>query len=404
MFNRFQKAINARNLSGEVHSLFKKISSEVFDDFGGDAFLDELSEMIDKTLSKPPSKEKIFILPGFMGSKLSVKSNDATSSIPIWFDIPEVVKGNLGKLAWPSDSYLVDPTGALEIAYMRMLVHLCAKGFDVEILPYDWRLTPQMNADVLMPTIKKAGPASILAHSQGGRVARALCAADLDKKYIKRVVTFGTPHFGLYAPVEALAVQSRLMKLLALLDATRDAKDVAKDIVRSLPGLLELMPNPAERPQEQYFSNDYWPSSAVAINESTLKKAKASMASLVMPDDRFKNIVGCGRSTIVKASVRNDAYEFEYGDGDGWVPHNLCKIPNVDTWYTGSYHPFMANDINVINACADLVTGDVTSELPREAKAVNKVNLDFTYTPPETVISLFDIFSGMAKGRSQAST
>ena len=103
----------------------------------GDGLYDELTSLSRAPLRAQRSDQpKVFLLPGIMGSKLSVREADGGSDL-IWID-PYSLRYSLDKLRWPQDPDPVFGSGVLSSAYLRMKFRLRWMGHDVEYLPYDW--------------------------------------------------------------------------------------------------------------------------------------------------------------------------------------------------------------------------------------------------------------------------
>jgi pimeloyl-ACP methyl ester carboxylesterase len=232
-------------------------------------------------------------MPGFFGSKLGRESrfhwfgNDL-----VWLDPFNIARGGLGKLKWDPDDTRIKPVGAFHISYALMRLKLRAAGIDARYLPYDWRKSAALNADILMPVLQRAGNVSLLTHSQGGRVARVLAERDAGADLIRRIITIAPPHHGLYQPVRTLAVAEdfSLLNLLDWLDHTRSARDLVRDVTNDLPGLIEMMPLIDKRPGENFYDPDWWPAGAEIPPHEVFQAALAGARALPDPDARFVTI------------------------------------------------------------------------------------------------------------------
>lgn len=307
----------------------------------------------------------VFILPGFLGSKLSQRrATDPTRLDLIWIDPLRIKSGGLGKLKWERENTDIEAVGALHVGYLKMLLTLRSEGFNAQYLPFDWRKTPKMNAEILSPILRKAAKVSLVAHSQGGRVARMLTHEKYCGDRIHRVITIGTPHHGLYAPIRAMAVDSRLLNMLAIIDKTRSERELQRDIVKSQPGLLEMMPLLSKRPNEDFYNPKWWPIEAETPDHDAFAGAQAEATELPQLDERAAMIVGKGRRTTARCIKSKNGLVFKDGDGDGLVAFDLASVDGIRTWYTDAPHPFMANDQSVIGAVVDLLHTDTTDALP----------------------------------------
>lgn len=356
---------------------------------------DDLAALATRALATPDTDatgETVFILPGFLGSKLGRQSrwhwggNDL-----VWFDPFDIALGGLGKLTWDPIDTRIKPVGAIHRSYGRLRLELRAAGIDARYLPWDWRKSAEMNADYLSPILQAAGNVSLVTHSQGGRVARALAARDPNGALIRKVITTAAPHHGLYQHVRALAAPEdyALLKKIALLDLTRNAREIVRDITGNFPGSMELMPLIEKRPGEAFYDPAWWPDSAEIPGADCFADGEAGARALADPDARFAIIAGAGRDTPAHAVRNGDQLDFTHDDGDGSVARDLAEFAGVPTWYSGAEHSDMCNDKNVIRAVRDLLDGATTAALPTSAAAIPP-----TPTPPET---------GIVKGREVSS-
>ena len=357
-----------------MRSLSNRKERSNFRNYFGDEEFEKILKLANQVTSERSAshtvkpRETVFILPGFMGSKLAER-DDEDDSFPdlIWVSLSLLKKGGLEKLIWDPTENRIEPAGALHIAYLKMKWTMRLHGFNVRYLPYDWRLTPEMNAKVVTPILKKAGNVSLVCHSQGGRVARWLADQDKDRKLIRRIVTLGTPHHGLYSPVQALGVNLPLLDILSSIDQRRNRYEIVRDIINSLPGLIEMMPLPSIRPGEDFFNFDWWPGNNELPERAELEDAKTAALNLPELDDRAAIIIGTGRKTISGSTRLHNKLEFTSDmEGDGVVAFDLASVKDKPTWYTTARHAFMANDDDVIDGVMDLLQGDSTNALPTD--------------------------------------
>ena len=146
----------------------------------GDALYEDLSQLANAIGRQPPALErarrKVFILPGIMGSRLSVVSNGLQDLI--WIDPFDILGGGLRKL-WPAtEDTVIAATGTVFAPYLRMRLRLTLAGYDASFLPYDWRLSPADTGNALLGQMQARGYSDVvlLGHSMGGLVARAMAA------------------------------------------------------------------------------------------------------------------------------------------------------------------------------------------------------------------------------------
>ena len=198
-----------------------------------------------KTLGPPPplhrTSETVLLLPGFMGSTLGAPGEPA-----LWFNPLAIAGGQLPALRLPHSAHFV-AASVLPFVYWRLRWRLRAAGYRVHYWPFDWRLHPARNAARLLEElVAHAGPAvHLVAHSQGGLVAKQALQQDVAGRWVARVVTLGTPFLGTLAAQQALAGEAPLLRRLAWLDPRHTARELAHRPLASWPGLRALLPENA---------------------------------------------------------------------------------------------------------------------------------------------------------------
>lgn len=347
-------------------------ADELKRDFGAALYEDLQREA---SAGAPPSftesrREKIYILPGIMGSRLKVDRFFLDDLV--WIDPFDLALGGVRKLRYAADDQ-IQPAGALSIAYLRMKLRLRRFGHQVEYLSYDWRKPPAVEAARLVAELTADGgdPATLVCHSMGGLVARGMAALDVGGTLFKRVVTIGTPNLGSFSPVQAFVLQHGFFSKLGEIDRVHGPDDIMHRYVRHFPGLVEMMPDP-DMCDIDFFAGFDWPQSNVAPTRATLQAAFASKQALAAPDDRFRQIIGVGETTVVSARIANGRLAFSRtDDGDGTVPRTLSEMGGGAKYYTRGVHMWLCNLTHVIDGVHALVTTDSLAGNP-----------DFTQTPP----------------------
>jgi len=311
---------------------------------------------------------RVFILPGIMGSTLGLRRPGRPDDIK-WFDPAEIALGGLVRLALPSSRRL-EPLGVLLFAYLRLKLSLRAAGFDAEFHPYDWRHSVHEAGRRLAERIEHEPrrKVSLVAHSMGGLVARAALPYTGAER-LERVVQLGTPNGGAFAAVQALRGTYPLVRRLALLDLVHDARQLARRVFCTLPGLAELLPAANACEGFDPFKAADWPRGPRPKAELLTATLRARSA-LPPPDGRFALIAGQGRETLTGLRSRNGQFEFRASEeGDGTVPLALARMPGLATWITTQSHGAMPGDDLVTRAVVELLgTGDTTL-LPQDSAA-----------------------------------
>lgn len=337
----------------------------------GDPLYEELRILADEIAARPPGLERrrrpAYILPGILGSRLSVVANGVPNLV--WVDPIELVAGGIRRLTL-ADGDGVVATGTVFAPYFRMRLRLRLAGYDARFLPYDWRRSPAQTGRALMAGLRREGveDAVLVCHSMGGLIARAMAAEDPGRITVSRIVTIGTPNHGSYSPVEILALTHGMLNQVGIVDIRNSARDIAQDVLRHFPGLLHMLPDPAKRPDEDYFRSDAWPPSAVRPLKPALEAARRAVAELPPPDDRFFQIVGHGEETITTARQTADGFVFGVSrDGDGTVPRAFAEMGDVPRHYVPGTHGGLCNRGDVIAATIDLIGTGNTVALPTRA-------------------------------------
>ena len=125
----------------------------------------------------------------------------------------------------------VRPQEPIWMVYGNLVKHL-SSIFQVAPFPYDWRRSLAEEGERLaedlshvLDTMERSNlPVSIVAHSMGGLLARAMIASRPDvwqrmgKNPGSRLIMLGTPNNGSYAIAQILTGRDSLIKKLALLD------------------------------------------------------------------------------------------------------------------------------------------------------------------------------------------
>jgi pimeloyl-ACP methyl ester carboxylesterase len=338
----------------------------------GDRLYDELARLAQAIDHRPTpfeaTRRKVLILPGIMGSRLSAVEDGQPDLV--WIQPSDLATGGIAKIAWGAT---VVASGTVFAPYLRLRLSLTLAGFDAEFLPYDWRQSPGASARALMRHLRKndLSDVTLVCHSMGGLVARQMAAEDADRDVISMVVTIGTPNKGSYSPVQVFDLSHSLLGPLGLVDLHHDRRTLVEGYLRAFPGLVEMMPTPTARPSEGYFSKTGWPSAAVPPTPTALTSAKAAVAALPPPDDRFRQIIGTGERTVVSARKSGKVHIYTMSDdGDGTVPRDLAEMGDVPRYYCEGGHGWLCNKADVIAATIDLIHRGETSELPRTAPVI----------------------------------
>ena len=356
----------------------------------------------------------VFVLPGIMGSHLAIGENR------VWLDPFDIARGKFDLLTYGTPN-LVKAESPLWICYGDLVKHL-SRTHRVEPFPFDWRLSIFDEGKRLAAAIVKAldatektkSPVSIVAHSMGGLVARAMIAAHPEVwERIKgrpdgRLIMLGTPNGGSHAVTQVLTGRDSLIRKLALLDFTRKQRDLI-GIVAKFPGLLEMLP-----PLSSFdlFDAAAWQSLAAADPDkgtwhpptaSALKAARANrerLADSPIDPQRMLYIAGCAPATpvdltIADAGTGKRLVFHATPRGDGRVPWETGIPAGVRTWYLQASHGDLPSAEEGFDAITDLLRHGTTDRLPTAPPETRGVPERFEL-PPERE-PLYPDFTDLAR-------
>ena len=344
----------------------------------------EVSEIRDVETRRAPAgpPEAVILLPGLMGSLLT--SIRGVTSL-LWLNPLLILEGNSRYLDLNQDgtsdgSPMVHavPLSLEKLTYLKMAVKLRRESLLFEF-PYDWRLRIEKNAEYLAAAIEtwadgdKAMQFTLVGHSMGGLVARALVNGDRDRarKRIKRVITLGTPHFGAAGAVSDIMLGNRMM---AIASALNDNNDMRR-MLSTFPSVFQLLPAPPDLfPRDRHYpvNFDVYDEQAwrmASIRQEYLDGGKR-LHELLAGDDHpvpTVQIAGCHLDTIVDIER-----QFESGDkpklniirektgsdsGDATVPLWSARLPGAAMYYVQEVHRDLPKNGDVIDAVIDLAYG-----------------------------------------------
>lgn len=311
--------------------------------------------------------EKVFVVPGIMGSKLGVPRFAGLLNDVYWIDPIDISAGKLGKLKYPDGDTDVRAVGVILLAYLKIWCRLKIAGFDAEFYPYDWRKSIKDIGAGFRDALDKAGgkKVSIVAHSMGGLVSRSAIGQGAE---YKRLIMLGTPNSGSFAPISAYRGTNNMVKWIALLDVVHKLDYLTRDVFATLPGLAEMLPFPSVYGKLNLYDPASWPKDGKRPNDRVLKGAAASHALLVKGDsEKMTLIAGVNQSTVTDVAVKKGEFEFTFSpEGDGTVPLAFARLAGVPTYYIEEAHGSLPNNRTVQRAVIDILQRGVTSQLDTE--------------------------------------
>ena len=335
-----------------------------------------------------PPRPVVLLLPGIMGSHLAIGDDR------IWLDIGDLAFGGLARLHIGETAVLAGPP--LSLAYERLL-RVLAVTHDVEPFPYDWRLSIGTEAARLAQRIEErleeaerhGLPVSIIGHSLGGLVARAMVALHpatwerMGRHPDSRLLMLGTPNGGSHDIARALVGRDSLIKKLALLDF-KNSKRTLLGVINRFPGVLELLPGSGSidlfqiAGWEQIAASDQdadeWPlPSQAALAEA--KSVRESIAGAVDPA-RMLYVAGWAAATPVDVTIEDALFRGKRvvfhatPEGDGRVPWSTGRLPGVKTWYMHAVHGDLADHEPGFEAIRELLVKGSTELLSTSPPAI----------------------------------
>jgi pimeloyl-ACP methyl ester carboxylesterase len=280
------------------------------------------------------------------------------------------------------------PVGLEKMVYTKIGLALRKRCILYEF-PYDWRRPIEYNAGVLAQTLEKWSGGNprrrytLVGHSMGGLVARAYLALypQQAERRVKQVIMHGTPHFGAAGAVENMALGSRELKIVSLLNSN----NVPMRLLLNLPGIYELLPAPpalfpAGRPYPadwDLYKATEWQVQGIRQDYLELGQRFHELLAGADPQTPLIQIAGCNQDTVVEVQhgeTSSGAPEFrtvrsEEGRdaGDGTVPHWSAVLPGAQMYFVQEIHRYLPTNKRVIQATLDLVEGgapDLPTELP----------------------------------------
>lgn len=356
----------------------------------------------------------VIVLPGIMGSNLK-RTVDASSDRE-WFNTWRIV-GALSRLRLPdNDAKLVSPDGSISMYYSDLQQFL-NRDFDVIDFSYDWRLSIRDAAKALGEAVIKEVkarldqklPVSLLAHSMGGLVIRAMefehpaaWSALLAQQAKWNLVMLGTPNGGSYAPMQALTGDAgSVVSAVESVGVNPFGRTTAREVVAGFVGLLELqadLQNGAQNlgkqstwqklrqeASENSARNSPWHDagrSAEALDwgvptQSTLDDAVGFRAQLdkqiskgALTPAPIKLVLGRAPSTPTGILVNAMGYAYATTtEGDGRVTWASAQLPGVQTWIVPCVHGDLSAASEHFPAYRDLLLTGTTKAIDAYSSA-----------------------------------
>ena len=277
------------------------------------------------------SADRVFLLPGTMGTSLGIPASDGNDAVPIWLRFFQVTKNFAAlKLKNEEDPSIV-PLSVLGAYYGDLLDGLSAH-FRVIPWGYDWRKSILGTARALAKAVEAElavhkGAVHLVAHSMGGVVAMAMIHQLTDttltdfKKRGSTLVMMGTPIRGAVKALKAFTGDDFLLDVIDSFDGGASPVDT----VRTFSGALQLLSDEITSDKEKLEALlAVCKASPPAVAEA--HKFWKARKSWLESGDPFKAvsahyIFGRGSGTMASVLVKDGTAVFEATDeGDGTVP------------------------------------------------------------------------------------
>lgn len=336
----------------------------------------------------------VLMLPGIMGSHLQIGHDR------VWFDPLNMWAGEMDRLTAGAKG--VTPDGWMDRNYEDLADYL-SESHEVRPFAYDWRLSITEEAvrfgkelDNAMRDAEKRGrPLRILAHSMGGLLARLALSNRWNRfKSIpgSRLLQLGTPNNGSHSIATVLMARDDFVQMIERWFDFRHDMKAFLEIVRDLPGVLELLPWPGDDGKASdgvdYFDAGAWQTLYAGDRDSDkgrcwapplkipLDKARAAVAQIraaALDTERTIYVAGCA-STPTAVRVVDGSVEIGWTEqGDGRVPWATGIPPGVPVWYVDAVHGDLANHEDAFAGYRELLeNGNTThralSRAPRAAR------------------------------------
>ena len=321
----------------------------------------------------PTDSHPTIIVPGIMGTQLGIARHAPLPRDILWLDPVDISCGRLTELTLPGTAR-VSSQGIVLYTYLRLRLHLRAAGARPVFHPYDWRrgvdvlgreLAERLRSD---PTPRIA----LIGHSMGGLVCRAALACPGGDK-VQRVVLLGTPHFGSFAPVQALRGCCSVVRRIARLDPQHTPEHLAAQVFNTFPSLYHMLPAAGVSGRLDLFDIRSWPTSGPRPLPELLDAGRAIHGALAPPDARMVNVIGVGKETVTAIAKRGDQFVYTITrHGDSTVPVACAHLPGAHNVHAAVEHSELARDSTVAAAVIELLRSGSTRRLAAQWQTASR--------------------------------
>jgi pimeloyl-ACP methyl ester carboxylesterase len=336
-----------------------------------------------------PSLPEIILLHGIMGGHLAAYGGLGGR---IWLSPLAFVAGGVAaRLTLGSDGLqdltpdqILYPDGPIRLVYEKPARKWRMQGFIVHEFSFDWRKSVTNAAERLhlfIESLRLERPAkkfALVGHSMGGCVSAVYAASHPEwSSRISQAIFMGAPLRGSFAPIEAFLGTYSILPKAALVDYKNNLGQYVA-FARSLPGLIDLLPDPETFPSAApLYERATWPQASapaqVWLDQSRQMK-HVFATSPILETARLivtPNVPTVGDVGIVGGKLQPGRRNLP---GDGTVPTRSAAGVRARAIYRAtSEHGTLPREDAVIKAVRDLLK-DGTCDLPPLTEAdINNV-------------------------------
>jgi len=317
-------------------------------------------------------RPEIIYLHGILGSNLRGQAGR------VWLAALPALGELADRLTLDEEGYDPDeplfPDGHLWPFYNRARRKWRRAGYTVHDYSFDWRKDIELSARQLklfIDNLALARPGrrfALVAHSMGGVVSATYSRmfSDHCEQHIKEAVFVGSPIGGAFAPVEAVVGSYPFLKALAWAAPAVEQIEL-REMAASLPGMLQMLPNPAFFDTEQVFEEGFWvgvvPDDGLLAASRTFSDALRDSPLL----QRCKVLATVDRGTV--ADLNGGSPGPRKRRGDSTVPARSAAprfiVEDGRAWKVSSEHSRMMNDSDVIRGVKDILSHGAPQRLPK---------------------------------------
>lgn len=326
-----------------------------------------------------PSLPEIIFLHGIMGGHLAAHGSLGGR---IWLSPLAFAAGSVaGRLALAEDGerdvnsrHVIYPDGLLRFVYEKPARKWRMRGFVVHEFAFDWRKSIASSAERLhlfVESLRLENPAkkfALVAHSMGGVVAALYASRHPEwSARVTQAIFMGSPLRGSYAPIEALMGTYPLFPKFALADRLDDVESFMR-MARTLPGLLDMLPDPDLFPDAApLYQRATWPESNAPAQMWLDQSRQVKRMLATSPLLETARLIASPRHATV-GDVRVVGGKLQPGarnsPGDGTVPtRSAAGIPGTTVYRATFSHGDLPREPAVIEAVDDLLRNG-TCRLP----------------------------------------